>query len=147
MNTKTHSFASIALPFMGALIVFTILIIVDQISGRFGLTGWQRIGDNVLGGVLVGILLFLDQRRRDRYLKERLETIGSMNHHVRNALQAIKYARYSEDDVRVIEDSVARIEWALREILPGGEHQASSAPVPAPLPATFHRQESQPRKT
>ena len=69
-------------------------------------------------GVVVGVLLYLYERLRDRYLAERLRTIALMNHHVRNALQAIKYARYSKDDVRVIEQAVARIEWALREILP-----------------------------
>lgn len=105
--------------------VFLLLLLVDQISVHYGLTGWQRTGDNILGGVFVGVLLFVDQRHRHRYLAERLETIGLMNHHVRNALQAIKYARYSHDDVRVIEDSVARIEWALREILPGAESSAS----------------------
>jgi hypothetical protein len=45
-----------------------------------------------------------------------------MNHHVRNALQTIvisAYARGHAQQVDEIRTSVSRIEWALREILPG----------------------------
>ena len=107
-----------ALPMLGGLSVFVLLVLVYQLSTYFGLAGWPLIWDDFLGGVVVGVLLYFYERLRDRYLAERLRTIALMNHHVRNALQAIKYARYSKDDVRVIEQAVARIEWALREILP-----------------------------
>jgi hypothetical protein len=44
-----------------------------------------------------------------------------MNHHIRNALQVITYATAAdtEESVELIRDSVERIEWALREVLPG----------------------------
>jgi hypothetical protein len=126
MNLKSISFSKISQPVFGGLVVFLFLFLVDGISNYYGLTGWQRASDDLLGGIVVGVLLFVDQRRRHRYLVERLETIGLMNHYVRNALQSIQYARYSGDDVRVIEDSVARIEWALREVLPGGHYPSSS---------------------
>jgi len=118
MNRKMASLRKAALPVLGGFFVFALLLLVYQLSAHFGLAGWQLIWDDFLGGVLVGVLLYLYERLRDRYLAERLHTIALMNHHVRNALQAIKYARYSKDDVRVIEQAVARIEWALREILP-----------------------------
>src|SRR5579859_5836378 len=105
MNPKIKYHANISRPLLGAVVVFLLLLLVDQISVHYGLTGWQRTGDNILGGVCVGVLLLVDQRHRHRYLAERLETIGLMNHYVRNALQAITYARYSHDDVRVLEDS------------------------------------------
>jgi hypothetical protein len=59
-----------------------------------------------------------------------------MNHHVRNALQTIAYSPYTEQEkqIRMIAESVSRIEWALREVLPGRtEHTSlqtgSSAPA------------------
>jgi hypothetical protein len=44
-----------------------------------------------------------------------------MNHHVRNALQAISYVPYTEQakQILLIQQSVNRIQWALQEILPG----------------------------
>ena len=45
-----------------------------------------------------------------------------MNHHIRNALQVITYATATQnqtDSVALIGSSVERIEWALREVLPG----------------------------
>ncbi|HZR29518.1 MAG TPA: hypothetical protein VFA71_12140 [Terriglobales bacterium] len=115
-------FRTAARPVLGGAFVFFLLVGVYQLSLQFGITGWQSIWDDFVGGVVVAALLYIDERRRRRYLAERLQTIALMNHHVRNALQAIKYARYTPNDVRVIEDSVARIEWALREILPGKGH-------------------------
>jgi hypothetical protein len=127
MNLKLNSLSSISQPVAGGLVAFLLLLLVDAISTHYGLKGWQRAGDNFLGGIVVGVLLFIDQRRRHRHLVERLETIGLMNHYVRNALQSIQYARYATDEVQIIEDSVARIEWALREILPGVQYPSSSA--------------------
>jgi hypothetical protein len=57
-----------------------------------------------------------------------------MNHHVRNALQTISYSPYTEQEkqIRMIAESVSRIEWALREVLPGDASTSSSvAPRPA----------------
>jgi hypothetical protein len=54
---------------------------------------------------------------------DKLRVIAQMNHHVRNALQGIIGCRiFSEEErqMQLIVDSVKRIEWALREVLPGG---------------------------
>lgn len=101
------------------VIVLVLLILVDRLSVYLGLTGVQRLGDDLLGGIIVGTISFLDERRRSRSLANRLQVIALMNHHVRNALQAIKFARMTDQQVRLIDESVARIEWALREVLPG----------------------------
>lgn len=100
-------------------IVLVVLVLVDQLSGRLGLTGLERTGDNLLGGMIVGMLVFVDERRRQRYLGDRLRIIALMNHHVRNSLQTIKFAHTTDKEVELIGQAVARIEWALREILPG----------------------------
>lgn len=98
--------------------VFLLLVLVDQVSVRLGLTGAQRFADDLLGGLIVGVISFLYERSRARYLASRLQVIALMNHHVRNALQTIKYAQHTDQHVKLIDESVARIEWALREILP-----------------------------
>jgi hypothetical protein len=51
----------------------------------------------------------------------RVQVISEMNHHIRNALMAISAsADMSQDEqrMRLISESVYRIDWALREILP-----------------------------
>ena len=61
------------------------------------------------------------ERERRRNIAERLKMIGDLNHHVRNALQSIQLSAYSTQDQQIIAsvgDSVQRIEWALREIVP-----------------------------
>jgi hypothetical protein len=71
----------------------------------------------------VVLLILSYEYRRRRRIRERLEVIELMNHHVRNALQIIALSPHSkerEESLVMIRESVARIEWALREILPGG---------------------------
>jgi len=104
---------------IAGMVVFLLLVLVDQLTIRFGLTSMQRFADDLLAGVIVGLISFVVERRRDQYLSQRLQMISLMNHHVRNALQAIKFAQHTEHHVRVIDDAVARIEWALREVLSG----------------------------
>jgi len=44
-----------------------------------------------------------------------------MNHHVRNALQSISLSPYADQaqQIQLLDESSRRIQWALREILPG----------------------------
>jgi signal transduction histidine kinase len=67
-------------------------------------------------------LLFLRlYRQRRAMLRQRLEVIANMNHHVRNALQVIEFNSYStadQEQLGAIKSSVNRIQWALRELLP-----------------------------
>lgn len=58
----------------------------------------------------------------------RLRTIADMNHHIRNALQTIQLSAYSTKDQQAIgeiSEAVERIQWALREVLPGRVAQPS----------------------
>ena len=77
--------------------------------------------DDVVVGVITGLVVFLYEQRHYRTVLEKISMIAAMNHHVRNALQAIAYAPYAEQarQIKLIEESVDRIQWALREILPG----------------------------
>lgn len=79
---------------------------------------------DALGGLIAGALIFrllqYERERRER-LRQKLAIIADMNHHVRNALQVISFHAYSNADKKEIEairESMERIQWALKEILP-----------------------------
>ena len=85
--------------------------------------GFSSVADNVGIAVAVGMGVSLYERRREREIEQKLETIRLMNHHVRNALQAL-YAAFPDVGANgqgsaVVVEAVRRIEWALREVLPG----------------------------
>src|SRR5581483_56998 len=76
------------------------------------------------GIVVAGLFLQLTRtlQNRRRLVQARLEVIADMNHHIRNALQVLSYgaARHgNEKETAMMRDSIERIEWALREVLPG----------------------------
>jgi len=105
----------------GALVLL-FLVLTDQLSAYYGLPESQRILDGSCGGVIAGLLIYRIERNRTKYLNEKLKTIELMNHHVRNALQVIVDSAYLHGHAQqldVIQQSVKRIDWALREILPG----------------------------
>jgi signal transduction histidine kinase len=84
--------------------------------------------DAIALGVLSGTIAWVYQRRQNRYLAERLEVIADMNHHVRNDLQVIQYSAYltkDQEHIQRIEQSLSRIDWALREVLTG-KHRRSA---------------------
>ncbi len=75
-------------------------------------------------GLFVFLLTFIELRaiheRRHRVVRD-MKTVAELNHHVRNALQAIQYAAHSSTDrsqVQVISESVDRIDRILRELYP-----------------------------
>jgi hypothetical protein len=86
------------------------------------------IMDDALVGVGVGLLVFLYERRQKQNIIKKLEVIRMMNHHVRNSLQVISFATsvpQQEQVARKVRDAVERIEWALREVLPGQREDIS----------------------
>jgi hypothetical protein len=79
--------------------------------------------DNISTGIMAALLVFAYEQKRYQAAMDKLRVIAQMNHHVRNALQGIIGCRiFSEQErqMQLIVDSVKRIEWALREVLPGG---------------------------
>ena len=109
-----------------ALLVFKLvsgfLIVADQLSIRWGLNGSQRIVDDLLGGLIAGALFYWYECHKLRRLRQQLQVIDLMNHHIRNALQPLMFAASESGGkahVKLVEDCVRRIEWALREVLPG----------------------------
>ncbi len=74
------------------------------------------------------IIGFANERREG--VRRRLRMIEEMNHHVRNALEAIQMSAQltrDRDAISIITDEVNRIEWALREVLGGPERPSPRA--------------------
>lgn len=84
---------------------------------------WERLLAEGVSAVIVALLTArlmhaADQRRESALL--RMQVISEMNHHIRNALQAISLTAESTQNqkcIGVISESVDRIEWTLREVL------------------------------
>lgn len=113
-----------------AIFIFGVSVEI-LLRGRGIGPAWELI-DNLITAILAGLVVFIYEHRRSKYMRQRLRMIAAMNHHVRNALQSIlwsPYAQDSQDQIRKVQDSVNRIEWALREILP-----SESADTPGLLP-------------
>jgi hypothetical protein len=103
-------------------LVLVSLLLADELSLHYGLGEWQRVIDDFCGAIIAGLLVYRHEYSRSKYLNEKLKTIELMNHHVRNALQVIVDSVYLHGHTKQldeIENSVKRINWALREILPG----------------------------
>jgi len=106
------------------ILVAGLLIVTDQISINYGLSGSQRLADHLLGGLIAGLIFYFFERHRLEHLRERRRVIDLMNHHIRNALQPLMFMDYEQrTSVRIVEGCVRRIDWALREVLPGKSNE------------------------
>jgi hypothetical protein len=91
---------------------------------------------NGLTGIVAGLLFYSltnYERLRRNLIRNRLRTIAEMNHHIRNSLQVITYANATgktSESMEMIRSSVERIEWALREVLPGHVEVPATPPEP-----------------
>ena len=115
---------AILLAILSTLLIFVISSLADLFMLREHETARFTIElSDAVSAAAIGLLSYqvvrLQQERRRR-LRERLEIIAEMNHHVRNALQIISLTATGKDkeEIATIRDSVNRIQWALRELLP-----------------------------
>jgi hypothetical protein len=132
------------------VVVSLIGLILDRLLIKEGLPRLDMmIFSNSLTGLFAGGLFWQMSREAKAHrdlVAERMKTIAELNHHIRNALQVIKFlggkSRTGLDDMQLqlINDSVDRIEWALREVLPRypignistplqGEHADAIGPI------------------
>ena len=121
------------------VIVSLIGIILDWLLVKEGLPRLEMlIFSNGLTGLFAGGMFWQMAREAKasrELVAERMKTIAELNHHIRNALQVIKFLggqkRTGLDVVQLqlINDSVNRIEWALREVLPRYPIGATNTPV------------------
>jgi hypothetical protein len=104
------------------ILVSGLLIGADQLSMRCGFEGSQRMVDDLLGGLIACSIFYLFERHRLRRLSDNLHVIDIMNHHIRNALQPLMFLTYVPEGrkrMKLVEECVRSIDWALRDVLPG----------------------------
>jgi signal transduction histidine kinase len=84
----------------------------------------RRMLGDALAAVLIGCLayrVFRDLAERRRALYERLQLIGELNHHIRNALQVIQLSAMTtqnEQAIHQIDESVQRVSSVLHDLVP-----------------------------
>ena len=110
-----------------AALAFSVVVMVGYGSDLILLhhPNWM-VADDLLVGVAAAIVVYSYEKQRSRFLSEKLRVIRDMNAFIRNELQ-ILYASMEHPErerVPVIERSVERIDWALRELLPGCHSRA-----------------------
>ena len=122
----------VGLSFMLGFGLFVLGALLQGVLGKEGVSGISIYIDDLVLGILAGLVVFAYEQRRYKAIREKVAIISAMNHHVRNALQAISYAPYTEQakQIELIRQSVSRIQWALREVLPGTAEPASGVPGP-----------------
>jgi hypothetical protein len=117
------SLSSGVVVFLGALVIQW--IIYDRFLHQDGL----RFVGSVISGAFAVLLVHgmsLETRRSRLSELRRLESIALMNHHIRNALQAIVCCSGTSESAEVIHDSVNRIQWVLSDVLPVKDEPKSS---------------------
>jgi hypothetical protein len=113
---------SAGLGFFWGFSVFGLGVLLDHMLVYFGINGLTAAIDDLLIGMVAGVLVFGYELHRYNAMLRQMRIIAEMNHHIRNALQPILYSAYLKEQaqqVRMIEQGTERIQWALREILPG----------------------------
>ena len=93
-------------------------VLVPNIGRRWERLLAEGVSAIVVAWLTAGFLEAADQKQKAALL--RMQVISEMNHHIRNALGAISLTTDSiqnQECVRVISESVDRIEWTLREVL------------------------------
>lgn len=111
---------------LGALLVVTATgYLLDKVLRKAGVSRRDLlfISDFLVGCVAAGLVyvLALMSEQKTRFITMRLRVIAEMNHHIRNALQVISFhadTATNEQEVASIKEAVARITWALSEVLP-----------------------------
>ena len=114
------------LSFVLGLTVFLLGVLLENALDMAGIRGFNALIDDLLIGILAGLLVFAYELHRYNAILRHLRVIAEMNHHVRNALQPILYSPYMKEQaeqIRVIEEGTQRIQWALREVLPGNDRE------------------------
>jgi hypothetical protein len=111
-----------------AVLVSSVGYGLDRLLALEGFSRAYMLGlSNVLTGVVAGCVFLYVARHEKAHrdlVRQRVQTIAELNHHIRNALHVIKLCGSQPESIRgdkplqLIQESADRIEWALREVLP-----------------------------
>jgi hypothetical protein len=119
--------------------IFILGVTLRTLLDRWGVTGVAAAIDDMLIGVLAGVLVFAYEHHQHKVILEKMRVIAEMNHHVRNALQPIIYSPYVKEQaeqIKIIQEGTRRIQWALREVLPGEDTNSLDANSPTSRPSS-----------
>src|SRR6185312_3354197 len=74
---------------------FTLGMLQDIFLSHEGVTRWSLVViSNMITGLIAGALFYqfaAAERNRREFMRERMKTVAELNHHIRNALQVIKF--------------------------------------------------------
>jgi hypothetical protein len=120
--------------------IFLLGVALSTLLDSWRVSGMTKAADDLLIGLFAGALVFAYERHQHKLVLKKMRVIAEMNHHVRNALQPIMYSPYLKEQaeqIRTIQEGTRRIEWALREVLPGEDTAppGSKSPISEPKPA------------
>jgi len=135
MSTVPSARQRFFLAAIASLFVLTISVVTDLVSVRY--RSWM-IADDLILAIVAALVVYRYEKERSRFLSEKLRVIREMNAFVRNELQILYASLAASEKTRIqaVERGVERIDWALRELLPGGH--ASNA-IAANKPDTVER--------
>jgi hypothetical protein len=118
-----------------ALLVSAIGVLLDRLLLKEGVSRLDMlIASNSITGFFAAGLFYQmvhGEKAHRELMRARMKTIAELNHHIRNALQVIRFwgaqhrPALDSMQLQLINDSVDRIEWALREVLPKYEIEAT----------------------
>ena len=74
----------------------------------------ERIFENILEGLVIGFVVFRLSCLREKRMERRMREIGFLNHHIRNAMQAIKLAA---TDIADAQQRMAVIDLSVRRVV------------------------------
>lgn len=79
------------------------------------------VSDDLILGSAAAIVVFHYEKQRFRFIAEKLSIVREISAFIRNELQILYASLEQTEKVRVqtIERAVQKIDWALRELLPG----------------------------
>ena len=119
----------------GVLIGTAMLVVQIAMDSLTGPTERTLLLSDVFVGIITAIVTGAGLRHYDAHLRAdeaRMRMIAEMNHHVRNALTAISLSVYAKNDPhleKITRESIQRIDWALREVLPHPENVREMQPT------------------
>lgn len=103
--------------FLAALVGYAL----DQVAHLFGYPWYvERLLENAVEGFVIGSVVYWFNCLREKRMVRRMREIGFLNHHIRNAMQAIELAATGIADAQqrvvVIDQSVHRVVETLSRI-------------------------------
>jgi hypothetical protein len=112
-----------------AVVIAALGYLLDALLTLQGVSrAYMLLFTNAITGIVAGGLYYQLARHakaQREVMRARMATIAEMNHHIRNALQVIRGLSTSlpgpgheDEQIQLINESVERVEWALREVLP-----------------------------